>query len=97
MASKLSSDFASIQDSARKELELLTEALRSEKKNDAETSEKAVHVLQREFCDILTVDDMVFAFEVMENSMRAAMFLCMEGTHRHAWLMRQINSKRNTT
>ncbi|KAG9414975.1 hypothetical protein AC1031_008392 [Aphanomyces cochlioides] len=53
-------------------------------------SEKAVNVLQDEFQRSLDEEDLVLAFEVMENPTKAAMFLQMKGNARKIWLDRQV-------
>ncbi|RLO05139.1 hypothetical protein DYB28_009058 [Aphanomyces astaci] len=92
LASKLSADFRAVNETAVKELELLTDVLRpSSVGSGLSPTEKAVKVLQQDFVDVIDEDDMLFAFDLMENSTRAAMFLCMEGQIRSAWLIRHIN------
>ncbi|KAF0708874.1 hypothetical protein AaE_013060 [Aphanomyces astaci] len=97
MASKLSSDFMAVQASATKEFELLSSVLLPAHGQHAKAQERAIQVLQSEFEDVLDIDEMVAAFEIMENETRAAMFLCMTGAPREMWLKRQLEMQRNTS
>ncbi|CAK4717383.1 unnamed protein product, partial [Aphanomyces euteiches] len=56
--------------------------------------ERAIEILQDDFTDVIDIDDMVRAFDVMENSTHASMFLSMKGEPREKWLERQINLQR---
>ncbi|KAG9406917.1 hypothetical protein AC1031_003243 [Aphanomyces cochlioides] len=60
------------------------------------SSERALILLQSEFADQITTDDLAIAFEVMENPMKASLFLHMEGEARFVWLMRQIRVLKDT-
>ncbi|KAH0533513.1 hypothetical protein GP486_008998 [Trichoglossum hirsutum] len=54
-------------------------------------SEQAIKHLNKEYSNVLDQSDMVSAMEVMENNVKAAIFLCMEeGDTRDAWLVNQI-------
>ncbi|CAK4609266.1 unnamed protein product [Aphanomyces euteiches] len=55
-------------------------------------SERALLILQDEFTDNISTDDMAAAFEVMENTTKASLFLHMRGEVRFVWLMRQIRA-----
>ncbi|CAK4476952.1 unnamed protein product [Aphanomyces euteiches] len=55
-------------------------------------SERTLLILQDEFTDNISTDDMAAAFEVMENTTRASLFLHMRGEVRFVWLMRQIRA-----
>ncbi|RHZ25221.1 hypothetical protein DYB37_005650 [Aphanomyces astaci] len=90
MASKLSNDFMAVQASATKELELLSEVLRPASTQHGLDQAKAIDVLQNDFADILDIDDMVAAFDIMENETRAAMFLRMTGAPREKWLQHHL-------
>ncbi|RHZ00815.1 hypothetical protein DYB35_006275 [Aphanomyces astaci] len=98
LASKLSNDFRAVNDAAVKELELLTQVLRPSSVGiGMSPTERAIRTVQQDFADELEIDDMVLAFDIMENGTGAAMFLCMEGENRSAWLHRQLNQLTTTT
>lgn len=58
-------------------------------------SERAVQLLQRRYSGKLTDDDVVEAFDVMLDPMKARIFLIMTpGEQRDLWLLRQISKRR---
>ena len=82
-------DITAVSESSAKELQILAEAIRPPlPTNHLVATKKAIDILQRDFEDLLEIEDMVLAFEVMENTTHAAMFLCMSGQAREAWLKR---------
>ncbi|RLO08457.1 hypothetical protein DYB28_007049 [Aphanomyces astaci] len=92
MASQLSQDFRAIADQNAKELELFARALGPPvQASNVPHCARAIEVLQADFEDMLSVDELVKAFEVMENETKALMFLHMNGPVREAWIRRQIS------
>ncbi|KAH9108082.1 hypothetical protein LEN26_005660 [Aphanomyces euteiches] len=94
MASQFVDEIKRINSAAEREFEVFSSMLKP--KTEVSYSIKAVEVLQSEFSSILDMDEMIAAFEVVENENRAAMFLHMEGPVREAWLIRQVENLRST-
>ncbi|CAK4076716.1 unnamed protein product [Aphanomyces euteiches] len=94
MASQFVDEIKRINSAAEREFEVFSSMLKP--KTEVSYSIKAVEVLQSEFSSILDMDEMIAAFEVVENENRAAMFLHMQGPVREAWLIRQVENLRST-
>ncbi|CAK4186151.1 unnamed protein product [Aphanomyces euteiches] len=76
---------------AEQELKILAHLVKPpEETVQLSVSERALLILQEDFGAKLTTDDMAIAFEVMENSTKARLFLHMQGEVRDVWLRRQI-------
>ncbi len=88
MALTLSRDLSAMAEVSAKEVQIIRDAFPPVDHSTA--SEKAVEILQDEFGDVLSDEELVAVFEVMENATRAAMFVKMRGQVRYKWLTTQI-------
>jgi len=56
--------------------------------------EKAIHVLTEQYSSVLTDEEMVAAYSVMENEVKAKMFCAMpSGNPRNLWLKKQCEQQ----
>ncbi|KAH9078494.1 hypothetical protein Ae201684P_019579 [Aphanomyces euteiches] len=91
LASKMVNVFERYEETAEQELKILAHLVKPpEETVQLSVSERALLILQEDFGAKLTTDDMAIAFEVMENSTKARLFLHMQGEVRDVWLRRQI-------
>ncbi|KAG9408297.1 hypothetical protein AC1031_021537 [Aphanomyces cochlioides] len=97
LASRMTNVFEKYEATAEQELKLLANLVQPQPVSSIlSSSERALILLQSEFADQITTDDLAIAFEVMENPMNASLFLHMEGEARYVWLMRQIRVLKDT-
>ncbi|KAG9416169.1 hypothetical protein AC1031_000567 [Aphanomyces cochlioides] len=89
LASRIVAVFEKYDKTAEEEMKLLSKLVNAPTSAPSELShsERALLLLQSEFTSRLSTDDLAIAFEVMENPVKATMFLRMEGE-----LMRQIRA-----
>ena len=93
-ASRMTEQFKAQNSIAARELELLTQVLsRSEPPSSKRSS--ALQVLQDEYKNLLSLDDMVTAVEILESTECANTFLSLSGDLREAWLRRMISRMSN--
>ncbi|KAH9100525.1 hypothetical protein Ae201684P_006722 [Aphanomyces euteiches] len=90
LASIMAQNIQDTNDNISRELNILTELLQTSQGESISASGKATKLLQSEFAESLSMDDMLLAMDVIANDSRASMFLEMSGDIQIAWLRRKI-------
>ncbi|CAK4492390.1 unnamed protein product [Aphanomyces euteiches] len=96
MASAMVSEMQQFRESGQNEITQIVNALKdnfSQQPMVLSASEMAVDQLQQDFDTVLGLEDMAIACEIMEDNVKASLFLRMKSDVKQAWLARQISKQ----
>ena len=96
IASQFARGFESMCNASEKELEVISSLIKPSEQQSTKASNRSMarRLLLEEFADLLDMDEMVAAINIMDEE-HATTFLDLSGAIRQAWLFHEINKPRN--